>query len=114
MTRLDTFELEVRTGAHQGPEHPRYRINGFPVEFDAFAGGTGSGETLKVTGNPRSFPHGLVLAGPDDGQWDIEFAEVTYCCAGEGPFTVRLGAVTLDSESDLNLWYERPPHTFDV
>ncbi len=114
MTRLDSFELEVKTGAHPGPEYPQYRINGFPLDFDHAVGGTGCGETLKATGNPGSYPHALVLAGPDDGTWDIESAEVTYSCAGEGGYTVRLGAVTVDSESDLNLWYERSPQTFDV
>lgn len=114
MPRLETVTLEITTGENPGPEQPTYNINGFPVDFDSVEGSTAPGDTLKVTGNPQSFPHSLTLRGPDEGAWDIESVLATYQCAGEEPYTVRLGAVSLDAESDLNIWHERPAPTFDV
>jgi hypothetical protein len=114
MPRLETFSLEIRTGENRGPDRPKYGINGFPLEFDKYEGGTGSGETLRVMGSPQSFPHALTLGGPEEGQWDIESIKATYHCAGQEPYSVQLGAVTLDDETDLNIWYERPAPVFDV
>lgn len=114
MPRLDTFTLEVTTGDRPGPEKPLFTINGFPLEFETVEGGTGAGETLKATGEPHSFPHALTLRGPEEGPWDIAGVVATYHVAGEEPYTVHLGAVTLDGESDLNIWHERPAPTFDV
>ncbi len=116
MPKLDTFTLEIKTGERPGPEKPMFSINGFPLEFADAKGGAGSGETLKVTGNPMSFPHGLALTGPDEGQapWDVESITATYYCANMEPYTVHLGAVSLDDESNLNIWHEPPAPTFDV
>lgn len=116
MPKLDTFTLEIKTGDRAGPETPTFNINGFPLEFDEVEGGTGRGETLKATGSPQSFPHSLTLAGPDEGSepWDIEWVTATYECMGDEPYTVRMGAVTLDDNSDLNIWHERPAPVFDV
>jgi len=114
--RLDTFTLEIKTGERSGPEKPNFNINGFPLEFDDLEGGTGSGETLNAMGSPQSFPHALALIGPADGQepWDIESVKATYHCGGAEPYTIHLGAVTLDDESNLNIWHEPPLPTFDV
>lgn len=114
MPRLDTFQLILETG-DQGPGGvPKYTINGFPLEFDEQTGGTGPGETLEAVGHPQSFPHTLVLSGPEEGDWEIRGGEIRYRCDGEDPYTIKLGAVTLDDHADLNLWYARPPKVFDV
>jgi hypothetical protein len=116
MPKLESFEMEIRTGDRPGPDTPRFNINGFPLDFDAMEGGTGSGETLKAVGSPGSFPHALTLSGPEEGSspWDIESVRITYACMGIDPYTVRLGAIALDDESDLNIWHERPAPVFDV
>ena len=116
MPKLNQFTLEVTTGTNPGPERPQFAINGFPLEFDEFKGSTEAGATMKASGFPNSFPHSLVLKGPEDGEsnWDIENAVITYTCDRIDDYEVRLGAVTLDDESDLNIWHEPPLPTFDV
>ncbi|MCC6145199.1 MAG: helicase [Candidatus Hydrogenedentes bacterium] len=114
MPKLDAVTLKIKTGT-QGPgEMPQYIINGFKLDFEQLEGGTGPGETLVAVGEPQSFPHSLHLTGPKSGSWEIEGIEATYECAGFEPYTVRLGAVTLDDESDLNIWHERPAKLIDV
>lgn len=114
MPRLEAFELTVKTGARGFAETPRYVMNGFTVGFDQATGGAGPGETLELRGSPSSYPHTLLLRGPEQGPWDIEEIRAVYRLDGEEPYAVRFGAVTLDEESDLNLWRERPPLEFDV
>ena len=116
MPKLDAFTLEIKTGPKGGPERPHFDINGFPLEFDEMKGGTGPGETLKATGSPQSFPHSLALIGPEEGSesWEIDSITATYECSGAEPYTIRMGAVTLDDESNLNIWHEPPTPTFDV
>jgi hypothetical protein len=116
MPKLNSFQLQIKTGKRPGPSQPKYNINGFPLDFDVCDGGTGSGETLNATGSPQSFPHSLTLGGPEQGSppWDIDSIVATYHCANDNPYTIRLGAVTLDDQSDLNIWHERPAPTFDV
>ena len=67
-----------------------------------------------LIGGPGSFPHTLLIRGPESGAWDIEEARVTYYPNGGPPYTVRLATVTLDDDADLNIWYERPQKAFDV
>jgi hypothetical protein len=114
MPRLNTFTLEIKTGENAGPERPQYSINSFPLDFDESEGSVAPGAVLKVTGTPQSFPHTLLLMGPSEGCWDIESVHATYDCADEDPYTIHLGAVSLDDNSDLNIWYERPVTAFDV
>jgi hypothetical protein len=114
MPRLEQFRLTIRTGEHGRADHPRYEINGFQVDFDDVEGNADAGQTLVATGRPRSFPHSLTLVGPEDGQWDIERIEAVYECGGSDAYTVRMGAVTLDDETNLNIWHEPPLPTFDV
>jgi hypothetical protein len=114
MPRLDTFQLKLTTG-NEGPGGvPKYTINGFPLEFDESSGGTAPGETLDAVAHPQSFPHTLVLSGPEQGNWEILGGEIRYQCDGEEAYTISLGAITLDDRADLNLWYVRPPRVFDV
>lgn len=114
MPKLESFTLEVKTGKRSGPATPKFNINGFPLEFDEVEGVAEAGQTLRLTGSPQSFPHTLTLMGPEEGAWDIESVVVEYNCMGEEPYTIRMGPVSLDDESDLNIWYERPLQTFDV
>ncbi len=116
MPKLDSFTLEIKTGAKAGPEIPSFAINGFPLEFDSAEGNTQPGETIVLTGSPNSYPHSLVVIGPQNGQpaWDIESITATYDCSLMEPYTIRMGAVTLDDESNLNFWNEPPLPVFDV
>ena len=114
MPRLDTIELAIETGTRGLDGDPGYAINGHQLDFEEVSGGKGPGETLRVVGSPRSFPHSLTLSGPASGCWDIEKIEATFHVSGGDPYTVRLGAVTLDEETCLNLWYDRPPQLLDV
>ena len=113
MPKLERFTIEIKTGERGGPENLQYLINGFPLDFDETEGGTGRGDTLTASGSPQSFPHALLLRGPEEGSWDIESVHLSYEC-GDDDYTVNLGAVVLDSESDLNIWHEAPMPTFDV
>lgn len=114
MPRLETFDIVVRTGKSGRTTPPKWVINGFPVDFENAKGGTGPGDVFEATGSPGSFPHTLLLRGPDEGTWDLEEVKVTYYPQGEPPYTVRLGAASLDAASDLNIWHERPQPVFDV
>lgn len=114
MPRLESFTLKVTTGERGLAAAPKYAINGFPLDFDEVKGGTGPGETAELTGSPQSFPHSLVLSGPEEGAWDISGAVLTYTCAGSTPYTVRLGAITLEDDMDLNIWHQRPAKVLDV
>ena len=114
MPRLDTFQLVLQTGESGPGAVPKYSINGFPLEFDDYEGGTGPGETLQAVAHPQSFPHTLILSGPEDGSWDIVGAEITYHCDGDEPYSLTLGEVVLGDHDDLNLWYAKPPEVFDV
>jgi len=114
MARLETFSLVIRTGGRGLDETPAYTINGFTLPFDQVDGSARAGGVLEATGHPQSFPHGLTLVGPSEGAWDIEGIEATYELDGEAPYTVRLGAVTLDGQTELRLWYPRPAEVIDV
>lgn len=114
MPRLESFTLKVKTGKNGLGKAPKYAINGFALDFDEVKGGTGPGEEAELTGSPQSFPHSLVLIGPDEGRWDIEGASLRYHCAGSEPYTVRLGAITLEDDMDLNIWHQRPAKVLDV
>jgi len=114
MPRLETFSVRIKTGEAGPRTIPRYSINGFNIDFDELSGACGPGEVLEATAHPQSFPHSLILIGPEEGEWDIEGMTITYECDGSEPYTVKLGAVHLDDASDLNIWHERPPKVIDV
>jgi hypothetical protein len=114
MPRLETFTLEIKTGESGHTSPLAYSINGFKLDFEQVEGGTGSGETVTATGNPQSFPHTLHLRGPEEGEWDIAGVTATYHPTGEEPYTLRFAALTLDEESDLNIWHQRPAAVLDV
>jgi hypothetical protein len=114
MPKLNTFEIQIKTGASGCSDPPKFKINGFPLDFENPQGSVQAGDAFCGVGAPQSFSHSLVLCGPSSGKWDIEEATMTYDLGGEPPYTIRFGAVTLDEESDLNIWQERPAPTFDV
>lgn len=114
MAKLEKLELTILTGERSLDRDPVYAINGYELDFEEVSGGRGSRETMKLVGSPKSFPHSLTLTGPVDGYWDIETIEVTYHVSDGGPYKVRLGAVTLDRETSLDLWYDRPVQLLDV
>ena len=116
MPRLEKFTLKIQTGGQGVDAEFKYKINGFPLAFDTQEGGTGPGEQLEAVGEVQSFPHSLTLDGPRQGSgtWEIDGMEITYEIYGQEPYTLRFGGVTLDEQSDLNLWYERPPVVIDV
>jgi hypothetical protein len=116
MPKLTQFKVEVKTGTNPGPEKLSFSINGFPLEFDETEGSTEAGGQFIGVGSPNSFPHALLLVGPQKGEsdWDIESVKMTYECAGMDPYVVGMGATTLDDNSDLNIWHEPPMPTFDV
>lgn len=114
MPRLEQFELKIKTGKRGPNRMPRYEINGFALDFEEVEGGNGPHETLELIGAPQSFPHSLVLTGPTEGAWDIEEVQATYHVMGADPYSIRFGPVTLDEESNLNIWHERPPVLLDV
>lgn len=114
MPKLSSFTLKIKTGRQGRSDVPQYAINGFTLDFDNASGSMQTGETLEATGTPESFPHSLTLIGPPEGGWDIEGIEASYQCVGEEPYTVRLGALTLDDQSDLNIWHQRPERMIDV
>lgn len=114
MPRLKTFKLRIHTGQRGLDKPPQYTINGFPLPFDEINGEPRAGSVIEAVGHPESYPHTLTLNGPTNGAWDIEGIEAEYDCDGEEPYRVRLGAVTLDDRSDLNLWYKRTDEVFDV
>jgi len=115
------LQLTIKMGERGLGRNPRYAINGFDLDFDEIKGGSGPHETLELTGRPKKFPRSMTLTGPDEGYWDIEEIIATYHvttavydASDGGPYTLRLGAVTLDAETKLNLWYERPPQLLEV
>ena len=114
MPRLESFDLKIATGERGPNQAPVYEINGFKLDFEEMAGGNGPGEVLELTGEPQSFPHSLALVGPAEGTWDIQSIEATYRVMGGEPYSVRLGEVALDEETNLNIWYDRPTRVIDV
>ena len=114
MPRIDTFDITIITGERGRSTTPTWLINGFEVEFDNVEGGVGPGETFKATGNPYSFPHALLIRGPEKDSWDIAGATITYYPTDKSPYTVKLGAVTVDADADLNIWYEQPQPEYTV
>ena len=114
MPRLQNFEVKIETGDQAMAAAPSFVINGFTLPFDSVEGGVGTGETFVATGRPDSFPHSLHLTGPDESPWDIASLSITYFPYGEEPYSLRFAPLTLDSESDLDIWQTRPEPVFDV
>lgn len=114
MPKLNTFEITIRTGERGRSDTPVFMINTFPCDFLHTEGSLAAGGVFRAKGEPNSFAHSLLLSGPEGGEWDVEETTVTYYPAGEDPYTVRFGAVTLDENSDMNIYEPRPLPTYEV
>jgi hypothetical protein len=115
MRRLEQFMLKITTGPRGRKDLPRIRINDeFSYELENTEGSAESGGQLTGSYSPHKMIHSFVLEGPESGYWDIERSEIIMRVREREPYTVRLGPVTLDVGSDLNLMYESPEETFDV
>lgn len=114
MPRLDRFEVILTTGEQGRDDLPAWKINGFEQPFVEVEGTCASGMTFKGIGQPRSFPHSLVISGPAEGSWDIQHLVITYHNAGAEPYTVEFGAIEVTNDADVNIVAEPPLATYDV
>lgn len=114
MPRLNHFMVRIETGPEGLSADPKVNFNGHTLPLTKVDGGTGPGETYEGGLAPMSFVHRMSLIGPDAGRWTIGKMSVTYDCAGEPPYTVNFGAVTLDESNEANVWKEKPPVVWDV
>jgi hypothetical protein len=115
MRRLEEFMLKIRTGPRGRQDLPHVCINEYDCyELEDVEGAATSGGILRAGYSPHKMIQSFVLQGPERGFWDIEETEITFRVREREPYTIRLGPVTLDSRSDLNMWYESPEDTFDV
>lgn len=115
MPRLNVFKMKIKTGArgHAGPV-PEFKMNGHQMPLGNFEGSAAAGGECSGGFQPYSFAHSLTLAGPPSGEWDIERIEIAFEVANEQPYSAIFDKVTLDENSELNLWQEPPLPTFDV
>jgi hypothetical protein len=114
MNRLERFMVTLKTGPRGRDDLPRVCINDKAYELENVEGSASSGSVLKGWFAPHAMIQQFVLEGPNGGFWDVEETQVTYKTRSREPYTVRLGPVTLDSYSDMNLWYDSPEDTFEV
>jgi hypothetical protein len=114
MDRLDNFTLKLRTGPRGRDDLPHVRINDVNYELENVTGDASSGSVLSGSFAPLKTIQQFVLEGPNGGFWDVEETEISFQPHQHQPYTVRLGPVTLDSYSDMNLWYDSPENTFEV
>ena len=114
MPRLESFTIKITTGDNGRDDIPGFAFNSIPCEFEEVSGNAKTNEAMEGFFAPRSFTHSFVLKGPEQGSWDIKETEITYLVDGQEPYSVRFGAVSLDSNSDMNLWHEPPSEEFDV
>lgn len=114
MPKLDYFAIRIKTGESGQEQLPKFSINGFELEFEDVKGSIASGDVFEAIGSPGSFPHSMLLIGPDCGTWDIEEMEIAYFLVGEPPYTLRFAGLTLDDTSDLSIWHPQPDIEFEV
>lgn len=115
MPRLNTFKLKIKTGERGFTgQAPEFKMNGHRMPLGNFEGSAAPGGECSGGFQPYSFAHSLTLVGPTSGEWDIERIDVSYEVANEPPYSAIFGKVTLDPDTELNLWQEPPLPTFDV
>jgi hypothetical protein len=114
MPRINTIEIEVKTGesGHDGPVYMTF--NGHTLPLELTRGSAAAGDILVGALNPSSVAHSVALDGPGEGYWQIERMTVTYHPTGEAPYSLSFGAVTLDETNAVNIYRPRPPEAFDV
>ena len=114
MPKVRTIACEIKTGDVGTTSDVYLAFNGHPVQFSAPTGGTGATETFAGTFAAMSVAHSVTLLGPAEGAWHIDEIAVTYELDVGKPYVVRYGAITLDSNNQVNIWAEPPRPTFDV
>ena len=114
MPKLNRFKITVETGdtATEGPV--LFNINNHELPFEDASGGTGKGEIFKGGFEINSFAHTLNLVGPKEGLWNIKKITVDYECESAEPYSVNFGEVTLDGQTEVNIWQDPPIAAFDV
>ncbi len=114
MPRVNTFQVEILTGADGAPGPVKFDFNGHTMEFGNVQGSTAPGDTFRGSFDARSFAHSVALVGPSEGKWRIEKLVVTYHSDGGDPYTVTFSELELDDSMALDIWRDRPLPTFDV
>ena len=115
MPRLESFTIKIKTGQNGREDIPKFAFNTIPCEFEDVQGDCNASNEMEGFFAPRSFVHSFTLTGPEAGAWDIDEIEMTYLIAGEfEPYKIKMGPVTLDDQTDLNIWKERPSAVWDV
>lgn len=114
MPRLNRFVIKIHTGDKPLVEEPRVVFNGFLVSLEKKEGGTGKEQTFQAEFAPRSFVHNFSLRGPGKGHWHIRRIDMRYECEWQNPYELSFDEVTLDGETELNLWMDAPLPVWDV
>ncbi|MFQ5481879.1 MAG: helicase [Nitrospinaceae bacterium] len=114
MPRLNKFKVTIETGDPGKAGPVLFTVNNHQLPLENTKGGVGPGETFEGGFEVNSFAHSLTLVGPESGQWNIKTVKVDYVCEHSEPYSVRLGEVTLDGATELNIWNDPPIPAFDV
>ena len=114
MPRIDTIDVEIKTGAQGASSPVTFQFNGHNLAFENTTGGTGPGESFTGGFELRSFVHSVALNGPEEGSWDVDELRVTYTTGEDEPYVIRFGKVQLNDANAVNIWRDPPPPTFDV
>lgn len=113
MPRLNRFTIKISTGVNGLAAPVRCNFNTHVLELDNFSGSTGSGGICQGEFSPQSFVHEFSLIGPDEGEWDVARVDMHYETPEE-VWDISFGPATLNSSTELNLWYTRPAEAWDV
>lgn len=114
MPKLNSFKIKIETG-DQGTDGPvLFSINRHNMPFENVTGVTDAGQVFEGDFEVNSFAHSLTLVGPEKGEWNIKKISVDFNCEGTQPYSMSYGEVTLDENSQANLWQDPPQPVFDV
>lgn len=114
MPKLNNFKVTIETGDSGAGGPVLFNINSHKLPFENVEGGTGPGETFEGGYDVNSFAHSLSLVGPQEGKWDIKKIVIDYQIENTPPYSLTLGAVTLDETNEVNIWQDPPLPTFEV
>ncbi|NIQ03174.1 MAG: helicase [Nitrospinaceae bacterium] len=114
MPKLKRFKIQIDTGRTGTGEPVFFTINNHKLPLEDTRGKVQPGETFEGGFEIGSFVHSLTLVGPETGKWDIRKVQLDFECENTDPYSIVLGEVTLDPETELNIWREPPLPTWDV
>ena len=114
MPKVNSFKVKVQSGQQGMSEPVHFNFNNHKLVSENATGSAESGKVFEGSFEVNSFAHSLTLVGPESGKWDIETISIDYDCENEQPYTVNLGAVTLDETTEVNMWQDLPVPSFDV